>query len=87
MSNQINNRHFELGLKICDSGIKLQNQLVDMLKIMNKSLKSVSSKGHFDQASIDKVNGFTKTILMALMLADEQLNKGIELCKNNDSIQ
>lgn len=50
----------------------------------NRSLKSASNKDNFDYANIEKINSFTKTILMALMMADEQINKGIELCKFKD---
>lgn len=79
---------FTMGSKVVDAGVNLENHLVELLKVQVKTLKSLTAQGkNLDLTSVDKVNSFNKTIILALMLADDQIKRGIEICENSQSIK
>ncbi|WP_353894145.1 hypothetical protein PRVXH_000923 [Proteinivorax hydrogeniformans] len=74
---------FPIGASVIEAGIKLEEQLTDLLKVQIKALRSKTTGKDFDIDFIEKTNAYTKTIIMALMMADEQIRRGLELCEKS----
>lgn len=75
---------YSIGKKMIEAAISLDESLVEILKIEIKRLKQLSKdKDVSTFTELQKTNNLIKNIIMSLMLTDEKIKTGINLCLNN----
>jgi len=75
-----------IGKKIIENAVKLDESLVDILKIEVRRLKqSIKSNNNLDE--LQRTNNLIKNIIIALTITDERIQTGIDLCMNNSETE
>lgn len=80
MSNNID--MYEIGKKLIESAILIDDSLAELLKEQIKLIKK-RLKSNEDIDELQKYSNLIKNIIIALILSDEKIKTGIELCMND----
>lgn len=74
-----------VGEKLIKAAISLDESLVEILKVEVKRLKQLT-KNDINLEELKKTNKLIKNIILALMITDEKVRTGINLCMDNNEI-
>lgn len=72
---------YRTGRKLIESAIKLDESLAELLKVEVSKMKKLNRYNE----SVDEIaraNTLLKNVIMAMMITDEKIRNGINLCKN-----
>jgi hypothetical protein len=72
-----------IGRRLINTAVNLDESLEEILRMEVKRLKQ-STKNDSDLEELRKTSHIIKNILIALMITDEKLRTGIELCSRMD---
>lgn len=80
MGDCLDEKNYEIGKKLIETAVNLDAALIEILKVEIKLIKKLLNQGTPTE-DLQRANNLMKNVIMVLMLADDQIKTGMELCR------